>query len=214
MTKKESQEIIKILFSYHKNAKCELNHDTPFQLLIAVILSAQCTDERVNKITKELFKIAKTPEDFDKLSLEILEKHIYSAGFYKNKASNIKKTVKQIIEKYNGIVPNKREELEKLSGVGRKTANVVSSVAFNEDAIAVDTHVFRVSNRIGLVKAKNAYDCEKQLMNLLDKTIWSKTHHVLIFHGRYVCKSQKPKCDICPITSFCRYYKTKNKKEK
>lgn len=207
MTKKEANIIVDILTNYHNDAKCELDHSTPFELLIAVILSAQCTDKRVNIITKKLFSVASTPEDFNNIKLEDLEQLIYSAGFYKNKALNIKKTAKEIVENYNGEIPKTKQELEKLPGVGRKTANVVASVAFDEPSIAVDTHVFRVSNRIGLVNTKNVYECEKQLMKLLDKSIWSRTHHVLIFQGRYICRSQSPKCDICPITAYCKYYK-------
>lgn len=213
MNKKEKNDVVQILTSYHKDAKCELNHNSTFELLVAVILSAQCTDKRVNQITEKLFKTVKTPEDFNKISQKELENLIFSAGFYKNKAENIKKTAKEILEKYSGNVPNNKSDLENLPGVGRKTANVVLSVAFNEPAIAVDTHVFRVSNRIGLVNAKNTIECENQLMKLLDKSIWSKMHHVLIFQGRYVCKSQNPSCNICPVTKYCKYYNKINKEK-
>ncbi len=184
--------------------KPALNFSTPFELLVAVILSAQCTDERVNKVTKELFKQYNTPQTTLLLSQEQLEKFIFSCGLYRSKASNILKTAKDIIEKFNGQVPSNLEELRSLAGVGRKTANVVYSVAFGGPAIAVDTHVFRVANRIGLVNAKDVLNTEKGLMKILDKKDWSRSHHYLIYLGRSYCKASKPDCANCPIEKECK----------
>lgn len=183
--------------------KPALEFTTPYELLIAVILSAQCTDERVNKITKKLFLEYNTPEKMVTLSQEQLEKYIFSCGLYKSKASHILSASRDVLEKYNGQVPNTLEELRTLAGVGRKTANVVYSVAFKGDAIAVDTHVFRVSNRIGLVKETNVLNTEKSLMKAIDKKDWSRSHHYLIYLGRSFCKSQNPNCENCPIKEHC-----------
>lgn len=184
--------------------KPALKYSSPYELLIAVILSAQCTDERVNKITGVLFKNYNTPEKMITLSSLELEKYIFSCGLYKTKAQHILKASEDIINKFGGQVPNSLEELRTLQGVGRKTANVVYSVAFNGNAIAVDTHVFRVSNRIGLTNAENVLDTEKGLMKILPEDKWSKTHHYLIYLGRSFCKAQKPDCENCPIKSLCK----------
>ena len=206
---KSNQEIYDILSTLHKDAQCELNFSTPFELLVAVILSAQCTDKRVNLVTEKLFKIASTPEAFVAMPIEELEGHIKSCGFYHNKAKALKEMAQSVLSL--GGVPDTREELMKLSGVGRKTANVVSAVAFGKNAIAVDTHVFRVSNRIGIAEATTPEKVEEQLMAGFDEEIWSKLHHYLIFHGRYVCKAQNPNCTDCPLKNRCKYYKnTKN----
>ena len=202
MDKKRAKEIVTSLSKVFSD-KPALNFSTPYELLVAVILSAQCTDERVNKITAQLFKEYNTPEKMITLSQEGLEKYIFSCGLYKNKAKNILQTSKDIIEKFNGQVPNDLEQLRSLAGVGRKTANVVYSVAFGGDAIAVDTHVFRVSNRIGLVKENNVLSTEKGLMKILDKSDWSKAHHYLIYLGRSFCKASKPDCENCPINKLC-----------
>lgn len=184
--------------------KPALNFSTPYELLIAVILSAQCTDERVNKITKVLFEKYSTPEKMISLSQEELEKYIFSCGLYKSKAKHILSATKDILTKFNGQVPSALEDLRSLAGVGRKTANVVYSVAFKGNAIAVDTHVFRVSNRIGLANAKNVLNTEKQLMKILDEKDWSRAHHYLIYLGRSFCKASKPDCDSCPINDNCK----------
>ena len=184
--------------------KPALNFSTPYELLIAVILSAQCTDERVNKITKVLFEKYSTPEKMSSLSQEELEKYIFSCGLYKSKAKHILSATKDILTKFNGQVPCLLEDLRSLAGVGRKTANVVYSVAFKGNAIAVDTHVFRVSNRIGLANAKNVLNTEKQLMKILDEKDWSRAHHYLIYLGRSFCKASKPNCDNCPIKENCK----------
>lgn len=202
MNKKIAKEIVYRLSKMFLD-KPALNFNTPFELLVAVILSAQCTDERVNKVTKELFKEYNTPEKMVTLSQEELEKYIFSCGLYKSKASHILETSKDIIERFNGEVPSTKEQLVTLAGVGRKTANVVYSVAFKGNAIAVDTHVFRVSNRIGLANAKSVLSVEKALMKILDESDWSKAHHYLIYLGRSFCKAKKPDCENCPIKDLC-----------
>ncbi|MBO4554525.1 MAG: endonuclease III [Clostridia bacterium] len=202
---KENLAIYEKLNQMHYGAHCELNFGTPFQLLVAVVLSAQCTDKRVNAVTEELFKVASTPEDFVKLPLEELERLIFSCGFYHNKAKNIKALSEDVVKL--GGVPETQEGLMKLSGVGRKTANVVYAEAFKGNAIAVDTHVFRVSNRLGLADAKTPEQVEQQLMQGFDEELWPQLHHLLIFHGRYTCHSQRPNCDVCKAKELCKYYK-------
>ena len=215
MTKLLSKEDIKIvidkLLERFPDAKAELDHSNPFELLVATILSAQCTDIQVNKTTKPLFEELKTPEDYLKLSEEELGKRIRSCGFYKTKSKNILATCKLLIENYNGEVPGTLEELITLPGVGRKTANVVLSNIFDTPAIAVDTHVFRVSNRIGLADSNNVLDTEMQLMENIEKEMWSKAHHLIIFHGRRICKARKPLCEECPVKDYCLYYQTEIK---
>jgi endonuclease-3 len=187
------------------DAHCELNHSNPFELTIAVALSAQCTDVLVNKVTKELFQKYKTPEDYLKVSLEELQNDIRSIGLYRNKAKNIQSLCRMVLEDYQGEIPFDRDELTKLPGVGRKTANVVVSVAFNIPAIAVDTHVERVSKRLGICRWKDSVlEVEKTLMTKVPKDEWSVTHHRLIFFGRYHCKAQNPQCPSCPLLETCR----------
>ena len=183
--------------------KPALKFRTPYELLIAVILSAQCTDERVNKVTKVLFEKYDTPEKMLTLSQKELEKYIFSCGFYRMKAEHILSASADIINKFGGQVPDNLEDLQSLSGVGRKTANVVYSVAFHGNAIAVDTHVFRVSNRLGLASAKDVLNVEKQLMAIIDEKDWSRSHHYLIYLGRSYCKSQSPNCKECPVSALC-----------
>ena len=202
MNKTTAKKIVEKLSGVFSD-KPALEFSTPYELLIAVILSAQCTDERVNKITRVLFKDYNTPEKMLSLTQEELEKYIYSCGLYKSKAEHIQKASKDILEKFNGQVPSDLEDLRTLAGVGRKTANVVYSVAFKGDAIAVDTHVFRVSNRIGLVKADNVLQTEKGLMKILEQSDWSRAHHYLIYLGRSFCKASKPDCENCPINEYC-----------
>ncbi len=212
--KKKNRENIKkildILEQTYPDAECELNYTNAFELLIATILSAQCTDVRVNKVTEELFKKYNKPEDFAKLSTAEISEEIKSCGLFKSKAQKIKETSVILCSNYGGEVPDKMEELVKLPGVGRKTANVVLSNAFGVDAIAVDTHVFRVSNRIGLVKTDTPEKTEFELMKVLPKKRWSKSHHLIIFHGRRICKARKPECNICPIVEYCDYYQEGN----
>ncbi len=202
MDRKTAKEIVGILSENFKDVPA-LKFKSEYELLVAVILSAQCTDERVNKVTAELFKEFNTPEKMITLSAEELGKKIYSCGFYRTKAEHILSASKDIIERFGGKVPNEKEDLMTLAGVGRKTANVVYSVAFKGDAIAVDTHVFRVSNRIGLVNEKDVFKTEQSLMEILDKKDWSRAHHFLIYLGRSYCKAGKPDCENCPIGKLC-----------
>ncbi len=202
MTKQTAKEIAQKLSGIFPD-KPALKFSSAYELLIAVVLSAQCTDERVNKVTEQLFKEHNTPQKMLLLSQEQLEKFIFSCGLYHSKAEHILSLSKDLIEKFNGQVPCTLEELRSLAGVGRKTANVVYSVAFNGDAIAVDTHVFRVANRIGLVNANSPLNTEKGLMKILDKKLWSKMHHYLIYLGRSFCKAGKPDCENCPIKEIC-----------
>ncbi len=204
MTDKNKQ-IYDLLDQMHYNADCELDYSTPFQLLVAVVLSAQCTDKRVNQVTKKLFEVAKTPEDFVNMDLSELEKYIFSCGFYHNKALAIKNLSQSIIDE--GGIPTTQEGLMKLRGVGRKTANVVYAVAYGGNAIAVDTHVFRVANRIGLTSCSTPEKTESALMEAFDEELWSHLHHLLIFHGRYVCHSRRPSCELCAVREYCEYYK-------
>ena len=193
MNKKDVIDFIEILKKAYPDATCSLDFKTPFQMVIAVMLSAQCTDERVNKTTPALFERCKTIQDFVDIDIKELEDIIHPCGFYKNKAKNIKLCAKQVLENFNGKVPDNMEDLMSLPGVGRKTANVVASVAFNKPAMAVDTHVFRVSARIGLTKnAKNPLETERQLVKYIPESVIPKAHHWLILHGRNVCKARKP----------------------
>ncbi|MBE5756928.1 MAG: endonuclease III [Clostridiales bacterium] len=187
--------------------KPALTYNTTYQLLVAVILSAQCTDERVNMVTKDLFVDYGTPEKMVTLTNQELEKKIFSIGLYKNKANNILKMSKTLLERFGGKVPDTFEELITLDGVGRKTANVVLSVGFNKPALAVDTHVFRVSRRIGLSDKNAPEKVEEELKNSIKKEDWSKSHHFLIYHGRRVCFARKPNCEFCVIKEFCDYGK-------
>jgi endonuclease III len=194
------------------DAHCELVHSNPFELVIAVALSAQCTDVLVNKVTKELFKKYKSPEDYLAVPLEELQNDIRSIGLFRNKAKNIQSLARLILNEYDGEVPRDRDELTKLPGVGRKTANVVVSVAFNIPAIAVDTHVERVSKRLGICRWKDSVlEVEKTLMKKIPKDEWSDTHHRLIFFGRYHCKAQNPQCPSCPLLELCREGKKRMK---
>ncbi len=202
---KENEKIYELLDEMHHEADCELHFETPFELLVAVVLSAQCTDKRVNQVTSELFKIAPTPQDFVNMDVEELEKQIFSCGFYHNKAKAIKSLSQSILDM--GGMPKTRDELMKLRGVGRKTANVVAAVAYGENAIAVDTHVFRVANRIGITHAKTPEQTELQLMDAFDENLWGHLHHLLIFHGRYTCHSQRPDCKECLLKECCEYHK-------
>lgn len=202
--------IYSLLEEMHPDAHCELNYKTDFELLIAVILSAQCTDKRVNTVTEQLFQVCDTPEGFAAMPHEELERRIFSCGFYRNKAKNIIAASKALLEKFGGIVPCDFDGLNSLPGVGRKTANVVMSVAFGKDAIAVDTHVFRVANRTGLVSAKTPESTEMQLTELFPPEYRSRLHHLLIFHGRYVCHSRKPECERCLLRDKCYYYRDNN----
>ncbi|MEL7564989.1 MAG: endonuclease III [Dehalobacterium sp.] len=203
-TKKINQyKILKILEDTYKGYKTALQFSTPFELMIATILSAQTNDNQVNKITNSLFKKYNTPEHFSNLIPEELEQEIKTCGLYKNKAKNIIAASKYILDHYGGRVPNNREELMLLPGVGRKTANVILSNAFGIPALAVDTHVFRVSGRLGLSSGSNPDETEKQLMALIPEEKWGEAHHWLIWHGRKICSARNPNCKNCPVNQLC-----------
>lgn len=206
MITKDFNKIFDKLALMHKGADCQLNYNTPFELLVAVILSAQCTDKRVNMITDKLFKVYNKPEQLATLTIDELKPYIFSCGFYNNKGNNIIKMSKSLMDKHNGQVPSTMEELVSLEGVGRKTASVVLTVAFGIPAMPVDTHVFRVSRRLGLASSSNPEGVEKELCNLAEKDKWNNLHHYLIFHGRYICHSRKPDCQKCLLREECNYY--------
>ena len=208
MKKEKFIKIFEILKKEYPDAKCSLNFTTPFEILVAVALSAQCTDERVNKVTAEIFPKYNTPEDFANLPLEDIEKMIHSCGFYRNKVKNLKLASQKILKDFNGDVPNTMEELMTIPGIGRKSANVIMLEAFNNpQGIAVDTHVKRLSNRIGFSKEKDPEKIEKDLLKVLPKKYYSDANHILILHGRNVCKAQKPNCKNCCINSLCKSFK-------
>lgn len=211
MDKVQASKIIEILSNAYPDAETALEFKSNYELLVAVILSAQCTDKRVNIVTKELFKNYNTPEKMLTLSLEELETYIHSCGFYHSKARHILEASRDIVEKFDGKVPDTVEKLQTLAGVGRKTANVVYSVGFNGQAIAVDTHVFRVSHRLGLSDAKDPLHTELQLYGLIDRHLWRHAHHFLINHGREVCHARKPDCENCNLKSLCKFYKDSQK---
>ncbi|MBQ8309018.1 MAG: endonuclease III [Clostridia bacterium] len=205
----EKKAALTELENLYRGAKPALRYRSPYELLVAVILSAQCTDERVNKVTAVLFEKYSTPQAMCTLTQKELEKYIFSCGFYRMKAEHILSASHDIIERFGGEVPNTVEELMSLAGVGKKTANVVYSVAFGGDAIAVDTHVFRVSNRLGLAKGDTPLKVEAGLNKAIPKEDWSSAHHWLIWHGRKVCHSQKPDCENCTLAKWCDYKKKK-----
>lgn len=193
-------------------AESELRYENPYQLLVAVILSAQCTDKRVNMTTPALFQRFPTAQDMAGSSIEEIYAYIKSISYPNNKAKNLLGMAQALVRDFKGEVPNNMEDLQKLPGVGRKTANVMMAVAFDQPAMPVDTHVFRVSNRIGLTKnSKNVLETEKTLVAHLPKTVMSKSHHWLILHGRYVCLARKPRCETCGITAICDYYQKNSK---
>lgn len=203
-TDERRRRILSILAETYPDAKCELNFTTPFELLVATILSAQSTDKRVNMVTERLFAKYNTAEAMAALPYETLEQEIKEIGLYRNKARNIIEMSRRLLEEHDGQVPQDREALEKLPGVGRKTASVVLSNAFDVPAIAVDTHVFRVANRLGLAhNAKTPLETEKQLMRHIPKEQWSKAHHWLIHHGRRICHARNPRCGQCPLLELC-----------
>ncbi|NLK73235.1 MAG: endonuclease III [Clostridiales bacterium] len=206
MTNEKVSYILNELKKLYPEAECELNFRTPFQLLIAVVLSAQTTDKKVNEVTERLFADYPDLDSMLTISEEVLQERIKKIGLYKTKSKNIMNLCKMLKEQYDGVIPNTFEDLIKLPGVGRKTANVVLSNAFSIPAIAVDTHVFRVSNRIGMVQGKNVLDTEYQLMEKIPRGQWSEAHHMLIWHGRRICKAQNPNCVNCPLNTVCKYY--------
>ncbi len=204
-SKKKTMEMIDVIAEMFPEAEAELNYTNPFELTIAVLLSAQTTDVGVNRVTKGLFERFKTPEDYLAVDVEVIESYIKTIGLYRNKAKNIQKLCRDLIEKFNGEIPNNYDDLISLAGVGRKTANVVLSVAFDTPRIAVDTHVERISKRLGIARYKDSpLEVEETLMRKIPPERWSKTHHQLIFFGRYHCLSRAPKCHECPLLEECR----------
>ena len=210
MNKEKAIKIIEILKQTYPDAKCSLDFTTPFEMLVAVILSAQCTDDRVNKTTPAIFEKYSTPKDFNEMPLEVLEELIHPCGFYKNKAKNIKLTAKKIEEEHNSQVPDTMEDLLSLPGVGRKTANVVMLEAFNKpQGIAVDTHAKRLSNRIGFSLEETPYKIEQDLLKIFPYEYLKDINHILIYHGRAICTARSPKCNQCSINKFCKYFTQK-----
>lgn len=208
---KQGKELVNILKKRYPDAKCSLDFKTPFEMVVAVMLSAQCTDERVNKTTPAIFAKYSTPKDFADIDIEELEELIHPCGFYKNKAKNIKACAKMIMEKHGGEVPKTMEELVKLPGVGRKSANVVMLEAFGDaQGIAVDTHCKRIANKIGLSDEKEPEKIEQDLLKIFDKEDYKDINHLLIWHGRNTCIARSPKCEECVVKEMCREYK-KNK---
>jgi endonuclease-3 len=202
------QNILSILAEQTPNPQTELHYNNPFELLVAVMLSAQCTDKRVNKVTPALFEAFPNPSAMAQASVEDIYEKIKSVSYPNSKSQNLKKMAQILIENFGGQMPDNIEALETLPGVGRKTASVVVSVLYNKPAMPVDTHVFRVSNRLGIVKAKNVREAEKQLLNLIPKNLLHNAHHWLILHGRYICKARNPKCSECCLKNYCEYFKT------
>ncbi|MAO13415.1 endonuclease III [Marinobacter sp.] len=205
MNKQKRIEIFTRLRDENPNPTTELNYSTPFELLIAVILSAQATDVGVNKATDKLYPVANTPEAIYGLGVDGLKDYIKTIGLFNSKAENVIKTCKILMEQHNSQVPDNREALEALPGVGRKTANVVLNTAFRQPAMAVDTHIFRVSNRTGIAPGKNVVEVEKRLMRLVPREFLMDAHHWLILHGRYTCTARKPKCGACLIEDLCEF---------
>ena len=203
MTKARTAAIFETFATLNPEPEGELEHSNLYQLLVAVVMSAQSTDKGVNKATRPLFATIKTPEDMVALGEDALRTAISSIGLYRNKAKNVIALSKQLIEKHNSQVPNSAKELEALPGVGRKTANVVRNIGFGEPTMAVDTHVFRVSNRLSIAKGKTPLEVELKLLKAVPKAYALHAHHWLILHGRYTCTARTPKCDICPVEKFC-----------
>ena len=206
----DTMQILDRLAKDFPSPKSELHFENAFQLLVAVILSAQCTDKRVNLITPALFACAPDAKSMAAMPVERLEQLIHSCGFYHSKARYLKEMSQDLLDRFDGQVPNSIEQLRTLAGVGRKTANVVYAVAFGGQAIAVDTHVYRVSNRLGIADAKNVLDTEKQLMQAIPQHMWADSHHYLLLHGRYVCKAQRPLCNRCSVRDLCKTYAENN----
>ncbi len=208
MKKDEAKELVEILKKTYPDATCSLDFSTPFELVIAVMLSAQCTDERVNKTTPELFNRCKTIQDFADIDITELENIIHPCGFYKNKAKNIKLCAKQVLENFGGVVPHTMEELTSLAGVGRKSANVIMLEVFGiAQGIAVDTHAKRISNLVGLSNKKEPEKIEQDLLKIFPKDYLKDINHLFVWHGRNTCVARKPKCDACSINNLCKHYK-------
>lgn len=211
LTQRDVQAVLAQLQQLYPQAGPQLHSQTPFEMLVATILSAQCTDARVNQVTRKLFPAFHTPEAFAALTEEELIPYIRTCGLFRAKSRNIIAMSRDLLVRFGGQVPRTLEELTSLAGVGRKTANVVLSNAFGVPAIAVDTHVFRVANRIGLARAKDVEHTERQLMERIPREQWGAAHHLMIFHGRNICHARGPKCGICPLTGVCRHYRAMEK---
>lgn len=203
--RKRAAEIFERLRKMYPDAKCSLDHKTPLDLIVATTLSAQCTDARVNIVTKDLFKKYKRPEDYINAGVKVLEKEIQSTGFYRNKAKNIVNMCKKLVENFGGKVPNTLEELVTLDGVGRKTANVVLGTAFGVPGVVVDTHCGRIARRLGFTKNTDPVKVEQDLMKVWNKPDWSLYSHMMVFHGRALCLARGPKCSICPLADLCPF---------
>ncbi len=216
MTKKKKKEILnKVIVELKKifpDAKIQLHYATPFQLLVATMLSAQCTDNRVNMVTSEMFKKYNKPEDYSNMPLKKLEKMVYSTGYYKAKSKHIRDMSRMLLDKFGGEVPGTMKELLELPGVGRKTANVILGHVFDTPAIVVDTHVIKVMNRLGICSTKNADKIERELMELTEEKDWVLFTHLMINFGRAICTARSPKCFECPIKEYCSYFKKNQKK--
>ena len=213
MKKSDAIKFVEILKETYPDATCSLDFKTPFQMVVAVMLSAQCTDERVNKTTPTLFERCKTVQDFADIDINELEKIIHPCGFYKNKAKNIKLCAKQVLDIFGGEVPDNMEDLQSLAGVGRKSANVVMLEAFNNpQGIAVDTHAKRVSNLVGLSNESDPVKIEQDLLKIFPKEYLKDINHLFVWHGRNICVARKPKCDSCSVKEFCKYYKNSYEK--
>ena len=210
MKKSDALMLFNRLKEYYPDATCSLDFKEPFQLVVAVMLSAQCTDERVNKTTPELFSRCKTIQDFADIDINELEKIIHPCGFYKNKAKNIKLCAKQVLENFGGVVPHTMKELTSLAGVGRKSANVIMLEVFGiAEGVAVDTHAKRISNLTGLSKEKEPEKIEQDLLKTFPKECWKDLNHLLVWHGRNTCVARNPKCDVCPISNMCKFFMSK-----
>lgn len=209
LLKKKVKKVSKKLFATYPEATCSLDYKEPYQLLIATIMAAQCTDERVNIVTKDLFKKYKGVEEFARANPEELEQDIKSTGFYRNKAKNIIACCQKLMKEYGGRVPDNMEDLVSLPGVGRKTANVVLSNIYGIPGVIVDTHCKRLANRIGLTEEEDPTRIEQDLMDIIPRKDWAKFSNNLVYHGRAICDARKPKCEICPISEDCRYYNSK-----
>ena len=206
-------DLVKILKETYPDAKCSLDFTTPFELVVAVMLSAQCTDERVNKTTASIFPKYNTPADFAKIDINKLENLIHPCGFYKNKAKNLKACAKKLILDYNGIVPNNMEQLLTLPGIGRKSANVILLDAFGiAEGVAVDTHCKRISNKIGLSLESDPEKIEQDLIKIFPKSTLKDINHLFVWHGRYTCTARSPKCESCIINKYCKTWNNSNKK--
>ncbi len=211
MKKNEVRDFVEILKQTYPDATCSLDFKTPFQMVVAVMLSAQCTDERVNKTTPALFERCKTVQDFADIDIKELEEIIHPCGFYKNKAKNIKLCAKQVLENFDGKVPDNMDDLQSLAGVGRKSANVVMLEVFNKpQGIAVDTHAKRISNLIELSKESDPSKIEQDLVKIFPKEYLKDINHLFVWHGRNTCIARNPKCDLCSVKEFCKHYKNSN----